>query len=242
MFKKKHNPNGSKPDFDGPIIKTVGLTKKYVTAAGEILALDNINLTIQPGEFVVVTGKSGAGKTTLVNMIAALDQHTAGEIWVAGQPVHNLSMERSARLRGRSIGVVFQTFELLPTLTVQQNVMLPMDLARRFPIRQQRKRSMMLLEQVDIAEHARKPPTAVSGGQQQRIAIARAMANDPPILVADEPTGSLDSNTASAVLDVFEALAAQGKTIFLVTHDQDIAQRADHLITLADGKVVAERN
>jgi putative ABC transport system ATP-binding protein len=242
MFKKAPNPNGSKPEYDGPIIKVSGLTKKYVTAGGEILALDNVNLTIQPGEFVVVTGKSGAGKTTLVNMIAALDHHTAGEIWVAGHPVHNLGMERSARWRGRNIGVVFQTFELLPTLTVQQNIMLPMDLARRFPIRQQRKRSMMLLEQVGIAEHARKPPTAVSGGQQQRIAIARAMANDPPILVADEPTGSLDSTTASAVLDVFEALAAQGKTIFLVTHDQDIAQRADHLITLADGKVIAERN
>ena len=242
MFMQLHNPKGSKPDHDGPIIKVRGLTKKYITAGGEILALDNLDLTIQPGEFVVVIGKSGAGKTTLVNMIAALDHHTAGEIWVAGKPVHNLGIERSARWRGRNIGVVFQTFELLPTLSVQQNVMLPMDLARRFPIRQQRQRSMMLLEQVGIAEHARKPPTAVSGGQQQRIAIARAMANDPPILVADEPTGSLDSATASAVLDVFKTLSTQGKTSFLVTHDHDIAQHADHLITLADGKVVAERN
>jgi putative ABC transport system ATP-binding protein len=241
MFKNKDNSSGSKPDND-PIIEVRGLTKKYVTAGGDINALDKVNLTIQAGEFVVVTGKSGAGKTTLVNMITALDYHTAGEIWVAGQPVHDLGVKHSARWRGRNIGVVFQTFELLPTLTVQQNVMLPMDLARRFPIRQQSQRAMMLLEQVGIAEHARKTPTAVSGGQQQRIAIARAMANDPPILVADEPTGSLDTATASAVLDVFKSLSDQGKTIFLVTHDRDIAQRASHLITLADGKLVAERN
>ncbi len=190
---------------------------------------------------MVVTGKSGAGKTTLVNMITGLDKSTSGEIWVDGTPVHKLGAEKAARWRGQNVGVVFQSFELLPTLTVLQNVMLPMDFAHKYSIRQQRKRAMHLLEQVGIAEHAHKLPSAVSGGQQQRVAIARAMANDPPILVADEPTGSLDSVTAGTVLEVFEDLVEQGKTVVLVTHDEDIARRATRTITLADGEIVDER-
>jgi putative ABC transport system ATP-binding protein len=152
-----------------------------------------------------------------------------------------LSTERVAQWRGQNVGVVFQSFELLPTLTVLQNVMLPMDFAHKGSIRQQRERAMHLLEQVEIAEHAHKLPSAVSGGQQQRVAIARAMANDPPILVADEPTGSLDSVTAGTVLEVFENLVEQGKTVLLVTHDKDIAWRATRTITLADGEIVDER-
>jgi putative ABC transport system ATP-binding protein len=214
--------------------------KKYEGLAGDVVALKGIDLQVKKGEFVVVAGKSGAGKTTLVNMITGLDKSTSGEIWVAGTPVHKLGTEKAARWRGQNVGVVFQFFELLPTLTVLQNVMLPMDFAHKYSIRQQRKRAMHLLEQVGIAEHAHKLPSAVSGGQQQRVAIARAMANDPPILVADEPTGSLDSVTADSVLRVFEDLVEQGKTVVLVTHDRDIAGRATHTIMLTDGEIAAE--
>ena len=205
-------------------------------------ALKGIDLQVKPGEFLVIMGKSGAGKTTLVNMITGLDRCTAGEIWVAGTPVHQLQPEKAARWRGQTVGVVFQTFELLPTLTVLQNVTLPMDFANRYSLRQQRKRALHLLEQVEIAEHAYKLPSAVSGGQQQRVAIARAMANDPPILVADEPTGSLDSVTSEAVIDVFEELVHQGTTVVLVTHDEDVARRGGRIITLTDGEMMADHN
>ena len=231
-------PNGNNHSATGPLIDLRGVVKKYNGVGGAVLALKGINLQVQPGEFVVVTGKSGAGKTTLVNMITGLDRCTAGEIWVAGTPVHQLTPDQAARWRGQTIGVVFQTFELLPTLTVLQNVTLPMDFAHKYPLWQQHRRALELLEQVEIADHAHKLPTAVSGGQQQRVAIARGLANDPPIVVADEPTGSLDSVTADAVLAVFEQLAAQGKTVLLVTHDTDIARRAGRVITLADGEII----
>ncbi len=230
--------NNEAMNNDTSLIDLRQVVKRYEGVAGDVVALKGIDLKVRPGEFVVVTGKSGSGKTTLVNMITGLDRSTAGEIWVDGTPVHKLSAEKAARWRGQTVGVVFQSFELLPTLSVLRNVMLPMDFARRYSIRQRRERAMRLLEQVEIAEHARKPPTAVSGGQQQRVAIARAMANDPPILVADEPTGSLDSATAGAVLHVFERLVEQGKTVVLVTHDKDIAKRATRAITLADGEIV----
>lgn len=230
--------NNEAMNNDTSLIDLRQVVKRYEGLAGDVVALKGIDLRVKPGEFVVVTGKSGSGKTTLVNMITGLDRSTAGEIWVDGTPVHKLSAEKAARWRGQTVGVVFQSFELLPTLSVLHNVMLPMDFARRYSIRQRRERAMRLLEQVEIAEHARKPPTAVSGGQQQRVAIARAMANDPPILVADEPTGSLDSATAGAVLRVFERLVEQGKTVVLVTHDKDIAKRATRAITLADGEIV----
>ncbi|HOU12638.1 MAG TPA: ABC transporter ATP-binding protein [Anaerolineae bacterium] len=212
--------------------------KEYRGLAGAIVALKGISLDVRQGEFLVITGKSGAGKTTLVNVLAGLDRTTGGEIWVDGAPVHRFGPEKAAQWRGQTVGVVFQTFELLPTLNLVQNVMLPMDFAHRYTPRQRRERAMHLLEQVEIAAHARKPPTAISGGQQQRVAIARALANDPPILVADEPTGSLDSATTRTVLDVFSALAAAGKTVILVTHDKDVAARGTRVITLADGEII----
>jgi putative ABC transport system ATP-binding protein len=233
--------NGAKNSNSEPLIYLRQVVKEYGSLAGDVVALKGIDLQVNTGEFAVITGKSGAGKTTLVNMITGLDKSTSGEIWVDGTPVHKLGTERAARWRGQTVGVVFQSFELLPTLTVLQNVMLPMDFAHKGSIRQQRKRAMHLLEQVGIAEHAHKLPAAVSGGQQQRVAIARAMANDPPILVADEPTGSLDSVTAGTVLEVFEDLVEQGKTVLLVTHDKDIAWRATRTIMLADGEIVDER-
>ena len=221
-----------------PLIELRNVVKTYNSLAGSVTALQGIDLQVFPGEFLIVTGKSGSGKTTLVNIITGLDRSTSGEIWVDGAPLHRFSMEKAVKLRGKTMGVVFQSFELLPTLTVLQNVMLPMDFARRYSVREQRQRGMQLLEQVDIADHARKYPTALSGGQQQRLAIARAMANDPAILVADEPTGSLDSGTATAVIDLFADLVRQGRTILLVTHDKDVAKRGSRIITLADGKII----
>jgi putative ABC transport system ATP-binding protein len=223
-----------------PLIHLRQVVKKYESLAGEVMALRGINLQVKPGEFVAVTGKSGAGKTTLVNMVTGIDRSTAGEIAVDGVSVHRLSTEQAAEWRGRTVGVIFQSFQLLPTLTVLQNVTLPMDFARKYSLRERRERGMRLLEQLEIAEHAHKLPSAVSGGQQQRVAIARAMANDPPILVADEPTGSLDSATTQAVVRVFEDLVGQGKTVLLVTHDRDLARRAGRTVTLADGEVIAD--
>jgi len=222
-----------------PLIDLRNVVKTYNSLAGSVTALQGVDLQVFPGEFLVVTGKSGSGKTTLVNILTGLDRSTSGEIWVDGAPLHRFSTEKAARLRGKTMGVVFQSFELLPTLTVMQNVMLPMDFVRRFSVREQRQRALQLLEQVDIAEHARKYPTALSGGQQQRLAIARAMANDPAILVADEPTGSLDSATATAVIDLFADLVRQGRTVFLVTHDKDVAKRGSRILTLADGEIIA---
>jgi putative ABC transport system ATP-binding protein len=232
--------NKTKNNGNAPLIDLRQVVKKYNSVAGTVVALKGVDLQIYPGEFVAVMGKSGCGKTTLVNMMTGLDRLTSGEIWIDGTPIHQLKPEQAAKWRGRNVGVVFQSFELMPTLSVLQNVTLPMDFANRYSLRKQRQRAMHLLEQVEIVEHAHKLPSAVSGGQQQRVAIARAIANDPQILVADEPTGSLDSVTSEAVIDVFAELAGQGTTIFLATHDEDVAKRAGRIITLADGKIVAE--
>ncbi len=221
-----------------PLIELRRVVKQYQGKAGAVTALKGIDLQVSAGEFVAVLGKSGAGKTTLVNVISGIDRPTSGEIRVAGTPVHALDEDDRAAWRGRSVGVVYQFFQLLPTLSVLHNVMLPMDLAGRLSVGEQKERAMRLLDQVGIAGHAHKLPSALSGGQQQRAAIARALANDPPILLADEPTGSLDSGTANEVLGVFQTLAAQGKTLLVVTHDKDIVQRAGRTIRLADGEVV----
>lgn len=220
-----------------PFIRLRGVVKHYQGAAGAVVALRGIDLDVQRGEFLVVLGKSGSGKTTLVNLLTGLDRVTAGEVWVAATPVHRLSAGAAARWRGQTIGVVFQAFELLPTLTLLQNVMLPMDFARHGAPARQRERALALLAELELADHAHKPPSAISGGQQQRVAIARALANDPPLVVADEPTGSLDSATAATVVQIFTRLVAQGKTVVLVTHDHDVARQATRVITLSDGEL-----
>jgi putative ABC transport system ATP-binding protein len=217
-----------------------GVSKTYMTPSGPFPALRGITLALPAGAFVAIVGKSGSGKSTLVNMIAGIDRPTSGEVIVAGTSVQTLSESRLAAWRGRTIGVVFQFFQLLPTLTIAENIVLPMDLCRTYPERERRTRALALLEQVGIAEQADKLPSALSGGQQQRAAIARALANDPPILLADEPTGNLDSHTADAVLTLFADLAAEGRTVVMVTHERDIAHLVTQSISLADGAVVSD--
>jgi putative ABC transport system ATP-binding protein len=221
-----------------PLIHLRDVVKIYNGSGSAVRALNGVSLKRFSGEFLVVTGKSGSGKTTLVNMIAGLDRCSSGEIWVADAPVHRYGPEKAARWRRKMVGVVFQTFDLLPTLTALENVMLPMDFAHFSSHREQSRRAWQLLEMVDIADHARKVPAALSGGQQQRLAIARAMANDAPILVADEPTGSLDSATADTIIAVFDDLVGHGKTVFMVTHDKDVAAHGSRIVTLSDGKIL----
>jgi putative ABC transport system ATP-binding protein len=216
--------------------------KAYQTPAGDFFALKGIDLQVQPGEFLAVVGKSGAGKSTLLNMVTGIDRPTSGAVRVGSQAIERMSEDRIATWRGQHVGVVFQFFQLLPMLTCAENVMMPMDFAGlyRSP-RERHARALHLLAQVGIAEHADKVPAAVSGGQRQRVAIARALANDPVLLAADEPTGNLDSKTANAMFEVFENLVAAGKTILLVTHDRDLAQRATRRVHIADGQIVDER-
>ena len=219
------------------LIDLRAVVKSYATAAGDYVALRGVDLRVDAGEFLAVVGKSGSGKSTLSNMITGIDRPTTGEVIIGARAVHRMSEGEIAIWRGRTVGVVFQFFQLLPTLTVLENIMLPMDFCNTF--RGQRKeRALHLLAQVEMEEHAHKLPTALSGGQQQRIAIARALANDPPIIVADEPTGNLDTRTAEAVFHLFEQLIAAGKTILMVTHDDDLARRATRTVTISDGQII----
>lgn len=220
------------------MIELRALTKVYPGPDGGTPALDNVTLTLPAGEFIAIVGKSGSGKSTLINLIAGIDRPTRGEVHVGGQAVHQLDESQLATWRGRHLGVVFQFFQLLPTLTVLENVTLPMDFCGTFAGAQARQLGLQLLAQVGIAEQAHKLPSALSGGQQQRAAIARAMANDPMLIVADEPTGNLDTHTADAVLSLLASLARQGKSVLMVTHERDISAVADRVVTLADGRVV----
>ena len=220
------------------LIELRKVVKVYKTPAGEFTALKGVDLEVEAGEFVAVIGKSGSGKSTLINTVTGIDHPTGGEVIVAGTPIHRLNEAQMAKWRGRSLGVIFQFFQLLPTLSLVENVMLPMEFARLHTPRVRRERAMQLLELVGMAEQAVKMPAAVSGGQQQRVAIARALANDPPIIVADEPTGSLDSKTALAIYRIFEDLVAHGKTILMVTHDRDLASRVTRVVLISDGEIV----
>ncbi len=237
FFKQKNNDVQS----DGrPIIDLREVNKYYKTAVGDYHALENVDLQINAGEFVSIIGKSGSGKTTLLNMITGIDRPTTGEVWVNSTGVHELNENKMARWRGRNLGIVFQFFQLLPMISVIENIMLPMDFCRTYPIHERRKRAMELLELVELSDHAHKLPTALSGGQQQRVAIARALANDPPVVIADEPTGNLDSKTAESVFALFNDLVAKGKTIIIVTHDSGLAKRTHRTALIADGEIVNE--
>jgi len=214
------------------------VVKAYVSEAGIFHALKGVDLQVEPGEFVAIIGKSGSGKSTLVNMITGIDRPTEGEVWVGEAALHTFSENQMAVWRGLNIGIIFQFFQLIPTLTVEENIMLPMDFSGKYLPRERPGHAHRLLELVDMVDQRYKLPSALSGGQQQRVAIARALANDPTILIADEPTGNLDSKTADAVFTLFVAMAKQGKTILMVTHDNDLAKRVGRAVIVADGEIV----
>jgi putative ABC transport system ATP-binding protein len=203
--------------------------------------LKGINLTIGKGDFVSIVGRSGSGKSTLLNMMTLIDKPSSGEIIVDGTNLLDIKKGKEARWRGKTIGIVFQFFQLIPTLTLLENVMLPMDFCRMYSLGERKQRAAYLLEQVDMIQHAKKLPASLSGGEQQRVAIARALATDPPIIAADEPTGSLDSQTAVKIFQLLERLSQQGKTVVLITHDQELAKRTRRSITVSDGRIIGER-
>lgn len=226
----------------GPAVQISDVVKAYPLGTGEVVAVDHLSLDVAHGEFVAVVGRSGSGKTTVLNLLAGIDRPTSGTVHAAGADLGSLSESGLATWRGRNVGLVFQFFQLLPTLTVAENVMLPMDFAQTIPVGDRRDRAHELLERVGIADQAGKLPATLSGGQQQRGAIARALANDPPLLLADEPTGNLDSVTAEAVLTVFADLNAEGRTIVVVTHEPDIRSVVSREITLRDGRLVPDES
>src|SRR6266487_2844435 len=224
-LKRDAKLNGDCQRSDAHLIDMRQIVKTFQSTAGSFTALKGVDLQVDKGEFLAIIGKSGSGKSTLINMITGIDRPTSGEVLIGDTAVNRLSEGQMAEWRGRNLGVIFQFFQLLPSLSIIENVMLPMDFCNMWAPRERRERAMQLLAQVEMDAQANKLPNAVSGGQQQRVAIARALANDPPILVADEPTGNLDSKTANAVFTLFEELVAQGKTLLMVTHDSDLAKR-----------------
>jgi putative ABC transport system ATP-binding protein len=228
------------PEQNKNLIELSHVTKSFPLASGTFRALKDVSLTIQKQQLVSVTGKSGSGKSTLLNIIAGIDKPTEGSVSINGVRVDKLSESELASWRGRNIGVVFQFFQLLPTLTIIENVMLPMDFCNSYPKKERRKRALSLLHQVNISEQADKLPSALSGGQQQRAAIARALANDPPLIIADEPTGNLDSQTATAIFELFAALTRSGKTVIIVTHEKEFSSYFESVIAIADGVIVNE--
>jgi ABC-type lipoprotein export system ATPase subunit len=245
MFQRWFKRNGTGGSANGQyrhgnahLIDMRQIIKTYQSAAGAFTALRSVDLQVDRGEFVAIIGKSGSGKSTLINMLTGIDRPTTGEVLVGDTAVHRLSEGQMAKWRGKNLGIIFQFFQLLPTLSIVENVMLPMDFCNMYAPGERRERAMHLLSLVEMEEQAHKLPSAVSGGQQQRVAIARALANDPPILVADEPTGNLDSKTASAVFALFERLVADGKTVLMVTHDSDLAKRVSRAVIVADGEIV----
>ncbi len=229
-----------KPGNGRALISLKNVNKVFKLGSGEFQALNNINLDFHQGDYAAIMGKSGSGKSTLINMITGIDTPTSGIIQVDEVELNRMTQAEMAVWRGPNLGIVFQFFQLLPMLTVLENTMLPMDFTNQIPFDQREKRAMSLLDMVGLVEVSDKLPVALSGGQQQAAAIARALANDPPILVADEPTGNLDSRTAERILTIFEDLAMQGKTILIVTHDSSLAERASRRIFISDGKLINE--
>lgn len=228
--------NGSQSE---PLIRLRGVVKHYKTAAGDFAALKGIDLDVYPGEFLGIIGKSGAGKTTLINMITGVDHLTAGEVWMDGAALHRMNENQLSLWRGQNLGIIYQSFYLMPSISLLHNVMLPMDLCGLYRAGESEQRALELLRMVELEDHARKLPSAISGGQQQRVAIARALANNPPIIVADEPTGRLDSVTAEAIFQIFYNLVGEGKTVVMVTHDKSLASRVSRTLRIADGQVAS---
>ncbi|MBN2503572.1 MAG: ABC transporter ATP-binding protein [Anaerolineales bacterium] len=226
--------------INGDFISLHDINKVYHTTAGDFVALQDVNVCFQRGEFVSVVGKSGSGKSTLMNMITGIDKPSSGEVIIADQPVHKFSETAMAKWRGKNLGIIFQFYQLLPVLTLLENVMLPMQIAGVFPPEEHEVRAHELLARVGLADYAHKRPHSVSGGQQQSTAIARALANDPPILIADEPTGNLGTLEGENIIKIFEQLSEQDKTIIMVTHDNELADRAQRVLMLKDGILTKE--
>jgi putative ABC transport system ATP-binding protein len=219
------------------MIRLHNVTRSYPTPAGTFTALADVSLSIERGEFVAVVGQSGSGKSTLLNLLAGIDRPTSGEVVIADTALRTLSERAMSRWRGTAVGIVFQFFQLLPTLTAAENVMLPMDFCGTYPPRGRRSRALALLDKLGVADQADKLPATLSGGQQQRVAVARALANDAAVVLADEPTGNLDSRTADAMIALLADLAHEGRTVVMVTHERDVQRHATRTITLVDGRV-----
>lgn len=233
------DPFRSSPTSE-PLINLKNLTKTYHDGGAALDALHAVDLAIYPGEYVGVIGKSGAGKTTLINMLSGVDKITSGEVFVNGTAVHTLREDELALWRGLNVGVIYQSFNLLPMLSLRDNITLAMDLCGRYRPLKSEQRAEALLESVELEAHSHKLPADISGGQKQRLAIARALANDPSIILADEPTGRLDSVTAETIFKIFEDLISQGKTIVMVSHDRSLTRRVDRMIELVDGRIFSD--
>jgi len=221
-----------------PAIQLQKVVKTYVNAAGEFPALKGIDLQLNYGQFVSIVGKSGSGKSTLLNMLTGIDHPTSGDVIIGGDNIYKMSESQRAKWRGRNMGIVFQFFQLLPTLSLLENVMLPMDYSNVYPASERPQRALELLKMVGLEDHIYDLPLSVSNGQQQSAAIARSMATDPPIIVADEPTGNLDSRSANNIYRVFQELADRGKTILIVTHDPSLTSRTDQTVIISDGEII----
>ena len=231
----KANTNGN-----NHIVEIIDVVKSFPVGDGEVTVLKGLSLDVENGEFISIVGPSGNGKSTLLNMITGIDKPTDGEVIVTGREIHNLSENKLAAWRGEHVGIVFQFFQMLPALSLLQNIMLPMDFANKYSRREKRERAMQLLEIVSLADQANKLPSMVSGGQQQRAAIARALANDPNLIVADEPTGNLDTRSANDVFDLFIKLVDQGKTMIMVTHNKELSRRVPRVVEIIDGKIARD--
>jgi putative ABC transport system ATP-binding protein len=220
-----------------PVGRLVGVVKAYPMGHRQYLALRGVNLTLYAGEFTAIVGPSGSGKSTILNMVTGIDRPTRGQVLMAGAPVHMMTENQLAQWRGKNVGIVFQFFQLLPTLTALENVMLPMDFLDAYKGRR-RQRAMDLLARVGLQDHADHLPSELSGGEQQRVAIARALSNDPPIVIADEPTGNLDTATGQRIMSLLKELSEQGKSVVFVTHDPLLAANAQRVIRVQDGHIV----
>jgi putative ABC transport system ATP-binding protein len=236
----KSAPEVAKKNGKDSVVQVLELVKSFPVGGGEVTVLKGISLEVHPGEFVSIVGPSGNGKSTLLNMITGIDRPTAGQVIVTGREVHRMSENQLAAWRGKHVGIVFQFFQMLPALSLMQNVILPMDLANKYSPRERYKRAMHLLELVGLQDQANKLPGMVSGGQQQRAAIARALANDPELIVADEPTGNLDSRNSGDVFTLFKQLVEQGKTLVMVTHDKELARRVPRVVEIIDGRITRD--
>lgn len=236
----QNGTNGNGKNGYNEIIQIKDVIKSFKVGDGEVTILKGISFDVKNGEFVSIVGPSGNGKSTLLNMITGIDRPSAGEVVVTGRQVHKMSENQLASWRGENVGIIFQFFQMLPALSLLQNVILPMDFAGKYSSKERRERAMQLLDTVGLADQAEKLPSMVSGGQQQRAAIARALANDPPLIVADEPTGNLDSRTAGDVFELFNQLVEQGKTMIMVTHDKELAKRVPRVVEITNGKITRD--